>query len=511
MANATLGAVLQHLHAVADASTGAEATDGQLLGRFLIDREESAFAALVRRHGPMVLSVCRRVLHNAHDAEDVFQAAFLLLARKAATTRKPESVASWLHGVAYNLALKARTQKARRQAHERRAGTMRKTEPTLKAAWHELQALVDEALLELPAKYRTALVLCYLEGKTHEEIARPLGSPLGTVRAWMARGRKLLQARLARRGVVASAATLAAVVATSSARAALPRSLMAPTVTAALQYAAGRPAAAVVTGPVAALVNGWTKTVLATRFKLATVLLALSAALVSGGGGTYQLVAAPDPETTPGRSVQTVSDDPASPRPTPDADRGRSDTALAIRGRVVDPDGKALAGAKLSVYGMGRLKTDSRPTPRATSGAEGCFHFAVECAELVNPDAVSPWASVVLVATAPGYGPKWVPIDPAARGADTTIRVVRDDVPIRGRILDLQGRPSRSRSGNRARSRAAWWTSPASRWAGSAPASSPWSGGTRRRTGVACWRGVCRTRSALIVPAGSVWRGWCRA
>src|SRR5437879_4435960 len=149
MPDLQLGAVLRHIRTVADKQALAGASDSQLLERFAFQREEAAFAVLLRRHGPMVLSVGRRVLRHLHDAEDVFQATFLLLARKAGSIRKHESVGSWLHGVAYRLAVKSKGQGVRRQTHERRAGTMRHKQPNREGAWQELEEVLDKALAQL--------------------------------------------------------------------------------------------------------------------------------------------------------------------------------------------------------------------------------------------------------------------------------------------------------------------------------------------------------------------------
>src|SRR5262249_51647664 len=150
MPNATLAPVLQHIRTLVEAGNREEASDAQLLERFLTARDEAAFAALVRRHGPMVLSVARHVLRRLQDAEDIFQATFLLLARKASAIRKRDSVSSWLHGVAYRLALRARGQGACRERHEQRAITMRKTAPQLATACRELYATLHEELERLP-------------------------------------------------------------------------------------------------------------------------------------------------------------------------------------------------------------------------------------------------------------------------------------------------------------------------------------------------------------------------
>src|SRR5262245_5249927 len=179
--------VLAHVRRLADA----DAADGLLLRRYLDRRDEAAFAALVRRHGPAVLGVGRRVAGPA-DADDVFQAAFLLLARRAHRIRRAESVGPWLHGAAYRLALKARTRAARRRASEAQAAA-RRPAPSAESAWRELGEILDAAMHGLPERYRSVLLLCYSEGKTQEEAARRLGIPLGTVRSRLARGRDLLK------------------------------------------------------------------------------------------------------------------------------------------------------------------------------------------------------------------------------------------------------------------------------------------------------------------------------
>jgi RNA polymerase sigma factor (sigma-70 family) len=172
-------------------------SDSALLRRFAQRHEEGAFAALVRRHGPMVLSVCRRVLRNGHDAEDAFQATFLVMIEKAQRLRRPELLANWLYGVAYRTALHARQRAARRSEREREAVAMSSDpagDPSVES--RELRRVLDEELLRLPDKYRAPLVLCYLEGKTNEEAARQLGWPSGSMSYRLARGRELLRERL---------------------------------------------------------------------------------------------------------------------------------------------------------------------------------------------------------------------------------------------------------------------------------------------------------------------------
>ena len=171
-------------------------SDGQLLEMFVRRREESAFAALVRRHGPMVLGVCRRVLRNSQDAEDAFQATFLVLVEKASRLRRPELLANWLYGVAYRTALHARQRAARRGAREREVAAMSSPLNETEIESRELRRVLDEELHRLPEKYRAPLVLCYLEGKTNEEAARVLGWPSGSMSHRLARGRELLRERL---------------------------------------------------------------------------------------------------------------------------------------------------------------------------------------------------------------------------------------------------------------------------------------------------------------------------
>jgi RNA polymerase sigma factor (sigma-70 family) len=185
-----------------------EPTDRELLRRFCAG-EDAAFALLIQRHGPMVLGVCRRVLNQQQDAEDAFQTTFLVLVRKAGSITRPELVGNWLYGVAYRTARKARARLARQR--QRETGTLPMSSPEDPHAdlhWHELRALLDTELKELPGKYRTPLVLCYLEGMTNEQAASHLGWPTGSISYRLARGRELLRQRLRARNRKASALAL---------------------------------------------------------------------------------------------------------------------------------------------------------------------------------------------------------------------------------------------------------------------------------------------------------------
>src|SRR6266540_524148 len=192
---------LGHLHRAAAAQNTDEPTDPQLLQLFLQGRDPGAFAALVRRHGPMVMRVCRHVLHHHQDAEDAFQVTFLVLARSAASIRSKGSLASWLHGVAYRTAMSAKRSAATRRTHEGRVETMSQPDASQDLAWREVQVILEEEIQALPEGYRTPFLLCQMEGRSREEVARQLGIKEGTVSSRLDRARKRLRERLVQRGV----------------------------------------------------------------------------------------------------------------------------------------------------------------------------------------------------------------------------------------------------------------------------------------------------------------------
>src|SRR5947209_6715102 len=204
MATRPLNQLFQHLRSAAVLSNEAERTDSQLLDGFVSRRDDKALEALVRRHAPMVWGVCRRVLRDHHDAEDAFQATFLVLVRKAAAIAPRSQVGNWLYGVARQTALKARMSRSKREVRERKVANM--PEPALmeRALWNDLQPVLDQELSRLPEKYRTVIVLCDLEGQTRKGAARQLGLPEGTLAGRLTRGRALLAKRLARCGLAVS-------------------------------------------------------------------------------------------------------------------------------------------------------------------------------------------------------------------------------------------------------------------------------------------------------------------
>src|SRR5262245_28968650 len=220
MLNRQQEVVLPHLCRLVGPSPGRDLSDGDLLESFLARCDGEAFAALVRRHGPTVLGVCRRVLRHTQDAEDAFQATFLVLARNARSIARRGALGSWLYGVAYRMALKARDDASRRRRHEHRAASRTEEQPACADTGDGVGPVLDEEVNRLPDKYRQPVVLCYFEGKTYQEAARLLGWPAGTTAARLARARALLHDRLVLRGVTLSSGALAVRLAEGTAAAA---------------------------------------------------------------------------------------------------------------------------------------------------------------------------------------------------------------------------------------------------------------------------------------------------
>jgi RNA polymerase sigma factor (sigma-70 family) len=220
----------------------ADRTDGELLEGFTVRKEEEAFAELVRRHGPLVLGVCRKLLRHEQDAEDAFQATFLVLARKASCIYSPAVLPSWLYGVATRIAARMRAAGARRRAREVPLVDAATSGPQPGPAAEDVAPVLHEEIGRLPEKYRVPLVLCYLEGKTNEQAARLLACPPGTVFSRLARARERLRDRLRRRGVVIATAVLATALATlpQDARAAVPPHLARTTAHLAVRLTAGK-------------------------------------------------------------------------------------------------------------------------------------------------------------------------------------------------------------------------------------------------------------------------------
>ena len=230
--------LMQHLRGSLLLDEGAGETDGQLLERFLTHRDPPALELLVRRHAPMVWGVCRRVLRNPQDAEDSFQATFLVLVRRADAIVPRGHVANWLYGVAHQTALKARTTGAKRKGRERQVTDMPEPAVTDRDCWPDLRPILDQELSRLPDKYRVVIVLSDLEGKTRAEVASVLGLAEGTVASRLTSGRALLADRLSYRGVALSGTVLAVILGQNVASAGVPPMVLA-TIAAVSELAAG--------------------------------------------------------------------------------------------------------------------------------------------------------------------------------------------------------------------------------------------------------------------------------
>jgi RNA polymerase sigma factor (sigma-70 family) len=293
----------RHICRLVSAPDADPGSDADLLGRFVQHQDERAFAALVGRHAPMVLGVCRRVLHDPHRAEDAAQAAFLVLARKAAAVRPPDRLAAFLHGVARQVALNARRGEARRRRREASSGPPAPPrDPLDELTARELLAILDEEVRRLPETLRLPVILCGLEGKTQEEAARQLGWTPGSLKGRLERGRARLHARLVRRGLSLAVALAALEVARGSVRAGVPAVLTQTAV-----RGGGAP-------EVVALAEETLRGLTAAKTKLGLVLLLAAGALAAGAGlVAHQVLAAQQP-AAPG----TSRTEPGPPRPRTD-------------------------------------------------------------------------------------------------------------------------------------------------------------------------------------------------
>jgi RNA polymerase sigma factor (sigma-70 family) len=405
MVHTPLGTILRHVRKLA-ASDAELPRDDRLLESFAVRGDEDAFAELVRRHGSMVLGVCRRVLQHQQDAEDVFQATFLILARKAETVRHQQALGSWLHKVAFHLAVKTRAQAARRRTNERREVAMLSDDAFAEVTWREMRGLVDEELGRLPMQQRQALVLCYLEGRTHEEAARLLGWTLGTLRRRLSQGRELLRVRLVRRGLTLSAALVTSSIAQSATP--IGGALLETTIAAAVGKA--------VPGQIAALVESGLSTLFVAKSKSVTAVLMLVGVLA---GGSALIHGAPEGAERPRSS-------PSAPTQAPPKNNVRE-----VSGRVVDPDGKAVANARLYSTRPGKDPTDVAIDKLGVTDMTG--RFSLELPGKEGPP-------IALIAMADGLGLDWVEIPNEDKARSVTLRLVKD-VPIRGRVVTTEGKP----------------------------------------------------------------------
>jgi RNA polymerase sigma factor (sigma-70 family) len=356
MASTQAVVVLRHIRGLVASRESADEPDGQLLERFTRLREEAAFHTLVRRHGPLVMGVCRRVLRNRDDADDAFQATFLVLARKAASISSRTSVGSWLYKVAFRMAARARKQTATRQKRESQAPAPTATDPLAEVTGRELLTLLDEELQNLPDRYRAPLVHCYLEGQTRDEAAKQLGCSESTVNRRLEQGKKQLHKRLLRRGVDLSASLIALALTQNVAKAALSKSFIGATVNACLAAAVRGAIGSLVSPRVAALANGALRAMNATKLKIATcLLLAVSLSLTGAGAVARSLANQTDVASTSAAQDKDKPERLSEKQSTIAVADAKDGERMTVRGRVLNPDGKPLAGAGRCYRGCARV------------------------------------------------------------------------------------------------------------------------------------------------------------
>ncbi len=372
-------ATLVHLLQQSRLNQAGVVTDAELLGRFVTQRDEAAFEALLQQHGPMVLGVCRRILHNDANVEDCFQATFLVLVRRVAYIRPRSKVGNWLHTVARNAALKAKAMSNLRQKKET-AAAVEKARISVDHN-HHLEELLDEELESLPDKYRAAVILCDLESLTMAAAAARLGCLQGTVKSRLARGRALLAKRLARRGVTLGVGVVAAALAQHTVSAAVPAPLVTSTIKAAGLLAAGKAASGVIGAKVAALMKGVLKTMLLTKLKTLAIVLVVAASIVGTGTivAVSQKAGSQADQKSPTAAETKPQRDPAPPgQPGPVPDQAKDPEASPPPPR--DSEGDPLPEGAVARLGTSRFCQGS-PITSMTLTRNGKTLATVACDE----------------------------------------------------------------------------------------------------------------------------------
>ena len=442
MANVTPQSFVRQIGSLFEGAAVIGLSDRQLLDRFTAQHDsagEAAFAALVARHGPMVLRVCNQLLGDQHHSEDAFQAVFLVLARRARSIRDPDLLGNWLYGIALRTARKSRARLARQHRNEKhRAMSQPEASTTVTAeqvaiALEHAETLHSE-IEQLPRVFRVPVVLCYFEGLTLDQAALRLRCPAGTIHSRLARAREKLRRGLTRRGIILPAASLAAALSPGSAPASVSSHLCETTARAAFSFAVGQSSA-----PLAAdLAREVLRSMMLHKFKLVSLtLFFVGAVATSTGYLTLALARTDEP-----KSRAAIPQPPAVAKPD-DTNAKPAPGRMFVVGRVLDPQGKPVPGAT--------VMASARPKfLRPGAGDEGRYATAIAHANgdesgrfrLDTPRTSSSRSDeFTVVALAPGYGTGWVNVDPDADQPAGDISLEPEQL-IHGRLLDLTGRPA---------------------------------------------------------------------
>ncbi len=462
MTTAQIGTALRQVQRLFVEGSTANVPDGELLERFLSEGDEAAFTALIERHGPMVLGTCRAMLGDRDGAEDAFQATFLVLICKARSIRGRGALASWLYQVAHRIALQAGTRAARRRSRERQFGQMRAEIAKGHEGADDWRPILHEEVARLSEKYRLPLLLCDLEGKTHAQAAIELNCGEATVQRRLARARELLRSRLVHRGVTLPAGGLAMAFG-RSADAAVP-----PCWVEAIVRAAGTFGARASTIAIGEVVSTTARTL--ARQSLRSMVLGQLRAAAAAVVFLTAVVGIAWGLGLPGQERERAVETPrmqeprgkAAAQPAPAGAEKPVDLReiITVRGRVLDPKGHPFQGARLYLIND-RLKDFPNLLVRATSDHEGRFLFRVSHSDFEALYSEVPWSFNTILALSEPYAfalgydqpmireaavasprePRVLVANDRVDPAELTLRLARDDVPISGRIIDLEGRP----------------------------------------------------------------------
>jgi RNA polymerase sigma factor (sigma-70 family) len=420
MSTGSLASAVQQLHIVLDRQQLAQRSDRELLEAFVEHRDETSFAALVSRYGPMVLAVCRRLLRDETDAEDSFQATFLVLTSKANRIRQAQSLAGFLQGTARRIALQALRSASRRKAREHQVRPALAPDPLVEVTWREVQETLDKEIERLAEPYRTTFLLACREGLGHAETARRMGVKEATLRTWLSRARHRLQKRLSRQGIELGA-VLAATAVASVSQAAVPAKLLIATAEMGRQLALGGKMVGL-SANVIHLAKGATSSMF-NKLRLTAIFFI---AIGSLGLGMHSPKKAAPPS---GIDLPRVAET-----------RPQASSTVVLTGRVLDAAGKPVARASLSRFTAGSMDGPP-PSPAESLGKsddKGAFRVEVPRRALA---VTREGKNAFLIATAPGHALGLVELQTVRADQPRDIRLARDDVPIEGQLLDLEGQP----------------------------------------------------------------------